>query len=154
MLIHSVGCCSALMGTNVHTVFTALMSVCVCVRSFFRALSHEEHTSEFASPAGPSCRGTLARGENCLLYHSSSVKGQQRVSVWVQALYTGRLHHWLMHTDALQIDMTCTHTHGHVICVCKGMCGFDKSGFETDGIVGRANTYNFNHMTVENTFKK
>ena len=31
MLIHSVSCCSALMGTSVNTVSLALMSICVCV---------------------------------------------------------------------------------------------------------------------------
>ncbi|XP_067335131.1 protein dispatched homolog 2 isoform X3 [Channa argus] len=39
-----------------------------------RVLSHEEHTSEFASQACLYCRRTLALGKNFLLCHSSSLK--------------------------------------------------------------------------------
>ena len=78
MLIHSVSCCSALMGTSVNTVSLALMSICVCV-CVFRALSPGERISEFASPACQSCRRTQGRGKLCLLYHSSSAKGQNTI---------------------------------------------------------------------------
>lgn len=80
MLIHSVSCCSALMGTSVNTMSLALMSICVCV-CVFRALSPGERISEFASPACQSCRRTQARGKLCLLYHSSSAKGQNSTKI-------------------------------------------------------------------------
>lgn len=116
MLINSIIHISECMNFNIPASisFDGYLCVSVCVCVFFRALSHGEHTSGFASPVSLSCRKTQAQGKFCLLYHRRSVKGQQRGLVcWLSP--TGSMHHWLTHKRSAKL----THILRAIVLVSK-----------------------------------